>query len=324
MKVAFFSTHQFERKYYQSTESVQFVFFEMQLNQQTASLAANCSAVCAFVSDAIDAATVKKLAEVGVGLIALRSAGYNHVDLKACAQHGVRVVRVPAYSPHAVAEHALALLLCLNRKIHRAYNRVRELNFSLDGLIGYDLNKKTVGVIGTGSIGSVFGKIMQGLGCEVVAYDKVQNSDFQFLSLEELFRVSDIISLHVPLNQETRHLINAESISLMKPGVTIINTGRGGLIDTRALIAGLKSNHIGGACLDVYEEEEGIFFSDLSQAGISDDTLARLLTFPQVIITAHQAFLTHEALENISTTTIENILAFQNNNDGALTNEVRA
>lgn len=250
-------------------------------------------------------------------LIALRSAGFNHVDLDAARRLGFTIVRVPEYSPHAVAEHAAALILTLNRKTHRAYNRVREANFSLDGLVGFDLHGKTVGVVGTGRIGAVMLRIMHGFGCRLLAHDVnedaalMQEVPVRYVALQELLDASDIISLHVPLTPGTRHLIDAAALARMKPGVILINTGRGALIDTQALVAALKRGHVGGAGLDVYEEEAGIFFNDLSDRVLQDDVLARLLTFPNTLITSHQGFLTHEALANIAETTLANVRAFE-------------
>ncbi len=265
---------------------------------------------------------------MGVRLIALRSAGYNHVDLDAAARLGLSVVRVPAYSPHAVAEHAAALILTLNRRTHRAYNRVREANFSLDGLVGFDLHGKTVGVIGTGRIGAVMLRIMHGFGCRLLAHDVKEDVALtkeipvRYVTLQELFGESDIVSLHVPLTPDTRHLIDAEALRRMKHGVVLVNTGRGALIDTRALIDALKRGQIGAAGLDVYEEEEGIFFKDLSEQVLQDDVLARLLTFPNTLITSHQGFLTREALANIAETTLANVRAFEHGEQ--LVNAVRA
>lgn len=260
--------------------------------------------------------------------MALRSAGFNHVDLTAAARLGLTVVRVPEYSPYAVAEHAVALMLTLNRKTHRAFNRVREGNFSLDGLVGFDLHGKSVGVIGTGKIGRVLLRILHGFGCRLLAFDLTPHAAIAaelgvtYLPLADLFRTADIISLHVPLTADTRHLIDAKALALMKPGVMLINTGRGALIETRALINALKSGHVGAAGLDVYEEEEAVFFRDHSGEVLQDDALARLLTFPNTLVTSHQGFLTHEALANIAETTLANCGAFER--DEPLTNEVRA
>ena len=330
MKIAFFDTHGFERDVFQKENekfNYEIAFFETRLTEQTANLASGYTCVCAFVNDRLDEKTLQIISTGGTRLIALRSAGFNHVNLGYTNKLGLRVVRVPEYSPHAVAEHAVALILSLNRKIHRAYNRVREGNFSLDGLVGFDLYKKTVGVVGTGRIGSVMAKILSGFGCNVVAYDLMQNSKLvemgvQYLSLSELLQKSDIVSLHVPLTPETHHLINEKALSLTKRGVMLINTGRGALIDTRALIQSLKSGHIRYAGLDVYEEEEGLFFEDLSEQILQDDQLARLLTFPNVLLTSHQAFLTEEALGNIAQTTLQNISDFENGRN--LSNEICA
>lgn len=323
MKVAFFDTHKFERPIFE-TENEAFhhdlIFFEERLCKETAILADQFPCVCAFVNDKLDRDGLSLLSKAGVKLIALRSAGFNHVDLKAAQELGLVVVRVPEYSPYAVAEHAVALILTLNRKIHRSYARVRELNFSLDGLVGVDLHGKTVGVIGSGRIGAVFAKIMTGFGCEVLLHDIKPDLDLakrlgaRYSDLDTLYRKSEIISLHVPLNDHTRYLINKDSLSKMKKGVLLINTGRGGLVNTRDLIQSLKKGHLGGAGLDVYEEEEQVFFQDHSGDILQDDVLARLLTFPNVIITSHQAFLTQEALSNIAKTTLSNITAFERGN----------
>ncbi|MGE3975862.1 MAG: 2-hydroxyacid dehydrogenase [Bdellovibrionales bacterium] len=330
MKIAFFDTHGFERAIFQkANESSQneITFFETRLTEQTANLASGYPCVCAFVNDRLDKKTLQSLAGGGARLIALRSAGFNHVDLDSAQTLGLRIVRVPEYSPHAVAEHAVALILSLNRKIHRAYNRVREGNFSLDGLVGFDLYKKTVGVIGTGRIGFVMAKILSGFGCNVIAHDFVQSPKLvamgvRYVTIDELLQKSDIISLHVPLTPQTRYLINERALALTKSGVMLINTGRGALIDTRALIKSLKSGHVGYAGLDVYEEEEGLFFENLSEQILQDDKLARLLTFPNVILTSHQAFLTEEALGNIAQVTLQNISEFESGKN--LKNEVCA
>lgn len=320
MKVAFFDTHQFDRyAFLKEIENFkhEFTFFNTRLTEQTANLAHGYICVCAFVNDRLDRKTLNTLSTGGTKLIALRSAGFNHVDLKAAQDLGLRIVRVPEYSPYAVAEHAVTLILSLSRKIYRAYNRVRESNFSLDGLVGFDLHKKTVGIVGTGKIGTVIAKILNGFGCSILANDYVQNAELiaagiHYVSLDELLQKSDIISLHIPLTPETRHIIDAKALSLTKVGVMLINTGRGALIDTHALIQFLKSGHIGYAGLDVYEEEEGIFFENLSDQILQDDQLARLLTFPNVLLTSHQAFLTEEALGNIARTTLQNITDFEN------------
>lgn len=331
MKIAFFDTHRFDRNAFEQCNADlgyphEFNYIETRLTADTAVVAKGYPAICVFVNDVVCGEAIDALAGHGLKIIALRSAGFNHVDLKSCKNYGIKVVRVPAYSPYAVAEHALCLLLALNRKIHRAYLRVRELNFSLEGLVGFDLHGKTVGIIGTGKIGEAFARIMHGFGCRIIAYDLNPNERLtleklvEYRTVYELYREADIISLHVPLTAETRHIINAQALTLMKKGVVIINTGRGGLIDTKAMIAALKEGHLGGAGLDVYEEEEGIFFFDLSDKGLQDDILARLLTFPNVLITAHQAFLTHEALQEIAQTTIKNVSQFEKGK--SLENEV--
>jgi D-lactate dehydrogenase len=318
MRIAFFDTHKFEQPFFEQANqrfAHEIVFLSTRLDAKTAALARGCDAVCCFVNDHLDAQVLTILHDLGVGIVALRCAGYNQVDLKAARDLGLPVVRVPAYSPYAVAEHAVALVLALNRKSHRAHARVREGNFALDGLVGFDLFGKCVGIVGTGRIGAVAAQIFLGFGCRVVAHDAVVNADLvtrgvEYRSLNELYARADIISLHVPLNPQTRYMIDASAIERMKPGVMLINTGRGALIDSRALIAGLKNGRIGYAGLDVYEEEEGVFFEDLSAQVLQDDVLARLLTFPNVLVTSHQAFLTQEALGNIAQTTLQNLSAF--------------
>lgn len=331
MKIAFFNAHRYEREAFERTNRNrrhEIHYLEPRLTAQTASLAAGYDAVCSFVSDSLDEPALAELQNSGVKLIALRCAGYNHVDLTAAARLELPVVRVPEYSPYAVAEHGAGLILSLNRKIYRAHARVREGNFSLDGLVGFDLHGKTVGVIGTGKIGAVFAHIMRGFGCTVLAYDLHPNETLQhelgvqYVELDRLYRESDIISLNVPLTPRTHHLIDGASIERMKRGVMLINTGRGALIDTKALIQALKTGHVGAAGLDVYEEEEGIFFADLSNEVLQDDVLARLMTFPNVLITAHQGFLTREALDNIAETTLDNVESFERGEP--LVNEVRA
>ncbi len=329
MKVAVFSTKEYDRQFLEVANydhEHELVFFEVQLNRNTASLANRYPAVCIFVNDVADAATLEILASHGTSLIALRSAGFNHVDLKAAARLGMQVVRVPAYSPYAVAEHVVAMIQTLNRKTHRAYNRVREGNFSLEGLLGFDLHGRTIGVVGTGKIGQIFAQIMNGFGCKVLGYDLFKKPEFeavgQYVDLPELLSQSDIISLHCPLTPETYHLINPKAIEQMKPGAMLINTSRGGLVDTEAAIKGLKSKKIGALGLDVYEQESDLFFEDLSNEIIQDDLFERLTTFPNVLITAHQAFFTKEALENIAETTMQNISDFEN--DQPLKNEVKA
>lgn len=319
MRIAVFDTHRFERPTFTEANRAfghELVFFDHRLTEDTAASVSDCPAVCAFVNDRLHREVLATLARRGVRLIALRSAGFNHVDLVAARELGLRVTRVPAYSPHAVAEHAVALILSLNRKICRASARVHELNFSLDGLVGFDLHGKTVGVIGTGKIGAVFAGIMRGFGCRVLAEDLAPDATlarekgFEYASRERLLAESDIISLHVPLTRETRHLLDDRAFARMKDGVMLINTGRGALVDTKALIRALKSRKVGAAGLDVYEEEEGIFFEDLSEQVLQDDVLARLMTFPNVLITAHQAFLTHEALRNIADSTLRSVHEF--------------
>ncbi len=320
MKVAFFNTKQYDRNSFEAVnphDQHDLVFLKPQLNAKTAIMAAGFPVVCMFVNDIADAATLDILASNGTRLLALRCAGFNTVDLERAAEVGIKVVRVPAYSPYAVAEHAVALLLALNRKIYRAYNRVRDDNFALDGLLGFDVYGRTVGVIGTGKIGLAFTRIMQGFGCELVGYDAYPNEQFEaignarYVSLPELLAQSDIISLHCPLLPDTHHLIDASTIAQMKPGMMVINTSRGGLIDTAAAIEGIKSGQIGYLGIDVYEEEESIFFEDLSDTVIQDDTFQLLQSFPNVAITPHQAFFTRNALEAIATTTLSNITAFE-------------
>lgn len=318
MRIAFFDAHRFEREAFDRA-NVEFrhelTYLESRLEETTAVLAAAHAVVCAFVSDILDRRTLEKVTSFGVKLVALRSAGFNNVDLPAAAALGLRVVRVPDYSPHAVAEHAVALVLTLNRKIHRAYARVRDGNFSLEGLVGFDLHGKTVGLVGGGKIGSAAAGIFLGFGCKVLAHDLRVDSTLAargvtFVDLDALLARSDVVSLHVPLTPKTKHLIDERALGLMKPGAMLINTGRGALIDTRALIKALKQGRLGGAGLDVYEEEEGIFFHDLSGQVIQDDVLARLMTFPNVVITSHQAFLTREALDKIASTTLSSVAAF--------------
>lgn len=327
MKVVIFSSHNYEKKYFEEINkdfghSLQFL--DMHLNPQLAFIAKDYDCACAFVNDILNEETITILKEVGIKIIALRSAGFNHVDLNTSQKYHIPVVRVPAYSPHAIAEHATAMLLTLNRKTHKAYNRSREFNFSLDGLVGFDLYKKTVGIIGTGKIGNVMAKIMAGFGCNVIAYDKYPdygNKTVKYVSLNELYQHSDVISLHVPLNKESLHMINDDAFAKMKKDVILINTSRGAIIETKALIKALKNNNTMCAALDVYEEEEHYFFSDFSVQGIDDDKLARLLSFPNVLITGHQGFLTHEAISNIVKTTLQNISDFENGKE--LVNEVK-
>ena len=323
MKVAVFDTHTFDREALTLANQGQhdLRFLNLRLSHQTAELAKGCDAICCFANDKADAKALEVLAGIGVRLIALRSAGFNHVNLTAANQFKITVVRVPEYSPYAVAEYALALLLCHNRKIHRAHDRVRELNFSLDGLTGFDVHGKNIGIIGTGRIGKVFASLLSGFGCRILLNDKIpdlnwsQKINAEYVSAEFLYKNSDVISLHLPLSPGTRHMIDKKAFDQMKSNVNLINTGRGGLVETAALIDALKNKKIAGACLDVYEEEEGVFFSDHSDSGITDDVLARLLTFPNVLITSHQAFLTKEALKNIADTTISSLTKFERHED---------
>lgn len=311
MNIAFFDAKDydipaFER--YGKENGISFKFYETKLDADTTELARGFDGVCVFVNDTVSAPVIDKLYDMGVKYIALRCAGYNNVDLKHCFQK-LHVVRVPAYSPYAVAEHTMAMLLTSVRRIHKAYNRTREFNFSLNGLTGFDLHGKTVGVVGTGKIGSIFIDICRGFGMNILAYDKFprQDADFPYVSLDEIFERSDIISLHLPLFEDTYHLIDRETLKKLKKGVIILNTSRGALIDSEALLEGIKQRIIGAACLDVYEEESELFFEDFSGHIIADDTLARLLSMPNVIVTSHQAFLTEEALSNIAETTVENL-----------------
>lgn len=331
MKVVLFDTHGYERESFSSANERfghQITFLEPRLTRETAPLSARHEAVCPFVNDRVDDAVLQILRDSGIRLVALRSAGYNHVDLAAAARLGLAVVRVPEYSPYAVAEHAVGLVLALNRKIHRAYARVREWNFSLDGLVGFDLHGKTVGLVGTGKIGRAAARIFHGFGCSVLAYDVRQDAALiaelgvRYVDLATIYREADVLSLHVPLTPSTHHMIDDKALARMKHGVMIINTGRGALIDSVALIAALKTGQIAAAGLDVYEEEEGIFFRDLSDKVLQDDVLARLLTFPNVLVTSHQAFLTREALANIAGTTLENISTFEKGQP--LVNEIHA
>ncbi len=313
MKIAFFDTKPYDRTSFErlSPENgVKFKFYETKLNEDTVDLAAGCDGICIFVNDNCNATVIDRLYELGVKIIALRCAGYNNVDVKH-AYGKIHVVHVPAYSPYAVAEHAMALLLTSIRRIHKAYNRTKDFNFSLNGLTGFDLHGKTVGVVGTGKIGQVFIDICKGFGMNILAYDLYPSrGDIKYVSLEELFSCSNIISLHCPLTKETHHMIDANAISKMKKGVVIINTSRGALVDAEALLEGIKSRKVGAACLDVYEEESDIFFEDFSGHIVDDDVLARLISMPNVILTSHQAFLTEEALNNIAETTVNNISEF--------------
>ena len=331
MRIAFFSTKQYDREFFSqaacATEhSLQ--FFAARLTAETRSLAKGFECICVFVNDVLDRTAIEELANDGLRLIALRCAGFNNVDLKAATEFGVEVVRVPAYSPNAVAEHTVGLMLALNRSLHRAFNRVREGNFALDGLLGFDFKGRTVGVIGTGRIGEVLCRIMRGFECEVIAYDVEQNPACLSVGVEyvsspnELFSRSDVISLHCPLVSETRHMINADAIGRMKSGVMLINTSRGALVDTRAAVEGLKSGQIGSLGIDVYEEEAELFFEDLSNEVIHDDLFARLLTFPNVVVTGHQAFFTTDAMLEIAATTLGNVNEFESS--GTCRNSVQA
>ena len=313
MKIAFFDTKPYDRESFPNAardKDLTFKFFETKLTPDTVELARGADAVCVFVNDTVNATVIDRLCELGVRTVALRCAGFNNVDMKH-AEGKIRVVRVPAYSPYAVAEHAMAMLLTSIRRTHKAYLRTKDFNFSLNGLTGFDLHGKTVGVIGTGKIGQVFIDICHGFGMRVLGYDKFpgMKEGFRYVSLEELLAESDVISLHCPLTDETYHMINASTIAQMKKGVVLINTSRGALIDADALLDAIKARHVGAACLDVYEEESDFFFEDYSGHIMEDDTLARLISMPNVLVTSHQAFLTKEALQNIAETTIENLLA---------------
>lgn len=321
MKVAIFSTYEFEKQTLKAANADrhEIKFISASLNSDTAILASGYDAVVIFVNDDASASVLETLSNSGVKYIALRSAGFNNVDCDKARQLGFRMARVPAYSPYAVAEHAVTLMLALNRKIIKANNRVHEANFSLDGLTGFDMNGKTVGIMGTGQIGSVIARILYGFGCELLAFDEKENQEIKekfgvrYVSRDELYQLSDIITLHLPLLPATHYLINAASISKMKPGVMIINTSRGGLVNTKDVVEGLKTGAIGYLGLDVYEEEAGLFFEDHSEEILQDDVISRLLSFKNVLITSHQGFLTDTALKNIAETTFENLNAFQNN-----------
>lgn len=325
IKVAFYDTKPYDKPSFEELaekNNIEFRFLETKLNADTVSLAKGCDAVCVFVNDDVNKEVIEKLYSYGVKLIALRSAGYNNVDVRS-AFGKVHVVHVPAYSPYSVAEHAIALLLTSVRRIHKAYNRTRDFNFSLNGLTGFNLNGKTVSVIGTGRIGRIFIDICKGFGMRVIAYDKfpAKNSEIEYVSTEKIFEESDIISLHCPLTDETKHMIDEAAIAKMKKGVVIINTSRGALIDAEALLKGIKDRKVGAACLDVYEEEADIFFEDRSGHILNDELLSRLISMPNVIVTSHQAFLTDEALSNIAETTVKNITScFEN--DGICDNEL--
>ena len=313
MKIAVFDAKDYDIQSFTACaeEGIEFKFYDTRLDEDTVGLAKGYDGVCVFVNDAVNAKVIDKLYELGVRVIALRCAGYNNVDLEHCFGK-IHVYHVPAYSPYAVAEHTMALLLTSVRRIHKAYNRTKEFNFSLSGLTGFDLHGKTVGVIGTGKIGCIFMDICKGFGMNVIAYDKFPrtDSDINYVSLDEIFSQSDVISLHCPLTEETFHLIDDKAVQKLKKGVILLNTSRGALIDSDALLDGIKSRKIGAACLDVYEEEADVFFQDFSGHIVEDDTLARLISMPNVIVTSHQAFLTEEALKNIAQTTVQNLTDF--------------
>jgi D-lactate dehydrogenase len=328
MKIAFFSTQPYDKTFFELHNfgfDFTIEYYETALNEKTVNLLSYVEAVCVFVNDQINRSVIQALSSKGVKIIALRCAGFNNVDLPAAKEFNIKIVRVPAYSPHAVAEHAVAMILTLNRKTHKAYARVREQNFSLNGLLGFDLHGKTVGVVGTGNIGQLFCTIMKGFGCKVVAYDIHPNKNLvsegvHYVPLTDLFTQSDIISLHCPLNEHTRYIVNDQSVQQMKKGVMLINTSRGALIDTRTVIQALKSRVIGSLGIDVYEQEESLFFRDLSENIIQDDLITRLSGFPNVLITSHQGFFTQEALTQIAITTLSNLKSYQNGQP--LVNEV--
>jgi D-lactate dehydrogenase len=330
MRVAVFNTKSYDREFLSAANAAgrhELVFFEPNLTAATAKLAEGFEVVCVFVNDLLDADVLQKLFAGGVRLIALRCAGYNNVDLAAAARLGIRVIRVPAYSPYAVAEHTVGLMLALNRKLHKAYNRVREGNFSLEGLLGFDFHGRTFGVVGTGQIGLSTARILSGFGVNLIGYDVRENPEFKtlggrYVPLDDLLAASDVVTLHCPLTPETYHLINAERLAIMKPGVMLINTGRGALVDTPAAIEALKRGKLGSLGIDVYEEEGKLFFRDLSSRPILDDVFMRLLTFPNVLVTGHQAFFTREALRSIAEQTIAGLDEFQRGDK--LPNEVKA
>ena len=325
MRIAFFDTKPYDKPAFDrfgKEKGIEFKYFETKLGEDTVSLARGFDGVCAFVNDTLNAAVIDRLAEMGVHLVALRCAGFNNVDMKH-AYGKVHVFRVPAYSPYAVAEHTMALLLTSIRRIHKAYIRTRDFNFSLNNMTGFDLHGKTVGVVGTGRIGRVFIDICRGFGMKVLAYDKfpaeglADGENIRYTTLDELFEKSDIISLHCPLTEDTYHLIDEAALEKCKRGVVLLNTSRGALVDAEALLAGIKSRKVGAACLDVYEEESDFFFEDFSGHILEDDTLARLISMPNVIVTSHQAFLTEEALSNIAETTVENLISFRDTGECA-------
>jgi D-lactate dehydrogenase len=329
MKTAFFSSKSYDIEYFNRENTSyghEITFFESRFKNKTAHLADGFDAICVFVNDVLDKETLQILKQNDVKVIALRSAGFNHVDLQTAEKLGIKVLRVPAYSPEAIAEHTLALILTLNRKTHKAYNRVRDGNFSLEKLIGFNLDGKTVGVIGTGKIGTVFSRIMLGLGCKILAHDRnvkkeLVDAGVEYVGLEKLLSGSDIVSLHCPLTPETAYLINKQTLALMKRGAMLVNTSRGALINTNDAIGALKSQHLGYLAIDVYEQEEKLFFRDRSEEILQDDEIARLMTFPNVLITAHQAFFTREALGQIASVTLQNLKDFEEGNQ--LVNEIR-
>ena len=321
MNIAVFSAKSYDKEYFDKINKSYkhtLTYFDAGLNKDTATLTQGFDSICVFVNDDVSKEIIEKIAANGIKAIALRCAGFNNVDVAAAHAHNIKVVRVPAYSPEAVAEHAAAMILTLNRKTHKAYNRVRESNFSLEKLTGFNLHGKTVGVIGTGIIGKAFCNIMLGFGCKIIAYDIFESDDLknkgvQYVTLDELFTASDIISLHCPLTPETKHMLNEAAFAKMKKGVMLINTGRGALINTKDAIKALKDEKLGYLGIDVYEQETNIFFRDLSESIMQDEVFARLMTFPNVLVTAHQAFFTSEALEQIATVTLKNIADFENN-----------
>jgi len=329
MKIAVFSAQPYDRQFLDAAnagEGHELHYFELGLGPESVALAAGFEAVCIFVNDIADAGVLETLRGGGTGLVALRCTGFNNVDLGAAARLGMKVVRVVDYSPYSVAEHAVALLLALNRKIHRAYNRTRDSNFALDGLMGFDFHGKTAAIVGTGKIGRVFARIMLGFGCEVIGYDPFRSAEFEALGARyagkgEIGANADIVSLHCPLTPENHHIVNAETLARMKRGALLVNTSRGGLLDTDAAIQSLKSGHLGGLALDVYEQEGGVFFRDLSSTVVTDDVLQRLISFPNVIVTGHQAFFTREAIGTISATTLRSVSEFARK--APLSNEIR-
>jgi D-lactate dehydrogenase len=316
MRIAFFDTKKYDKKWFDQLkrEQDEIVYFESRLNAKNYFLVKGFEVVVAFVNDDINDKVINGMVDLGVKLLAMRSAGYNNVDIKCANERGLKVVRVPAYSPYAVAEHAMALILASVRKINHSYVRTREFNFSLNGLVGFDLHQKTIGVVGTGKIGKVFIQICKGFSMNVLAYDPYPSKDLdvEYVDFKTLCRKSDIISFHCPLTKDTRHLVNKETIEIMKDGVVIVNTSRGALVDAEALLQGIRSRKVGSAALDVYEEEAGLFFEDQSEAFLDDDTLMLLISMPNVLVTSHQAFLTEEALRNIAKTTLDNIISFEN------------